>query len=347
LRFLVTGANGFLGRHVVSALCASGHQVRACVRPSAEIGSLESDPLVEVQRVDLKSDPNLSDYLTDVDAVLHLAAAMQGSDFSRFQETVTLTERLFDAMRVAGTKRLVLCSSFSVYDWDQAPRIIDEDSVLLDGEAVYSRGGYASAKLWQERLARRAASDAGWKLTIVRPGFIWGRGNECPSGSMGPIWKRMHFVFAPSRRLPFTHVENAADCLRAAAENDDAVGETLNLVDGYDLTAWQFQGEVLRRGQERGIRLGIPYWLAWPAILAVFRLARIVLGPGIKLPSSFMPAGFAQGYKPHEFSTERLKRVLGWRPPLSLEEAFEATFVDFRDPVAAQVEVQNSANQPD
>lgn len=69
----------------------------------------------------------------------------------------------------------------------------------------------------------------------------------------------------------------------------------------------------------------------------------------MKLPSSFLPAGFAQGYEPHEYSTDRLKHVLGWHPPLSLEEAFEATFCDqegcLTDRAAAKQWNQNSSTR--
>jgi nucleoside-diphosphate-sugar epimerase len=326
LKILVTGASGFLGRRVVDALAANGHRVRALVRPSTDLAPLRWGEAVEVVRADLRSDPKLRDHLAGVDAVVHLAAAMSGSDFARFHETVTSSERLFDAMQHAGVDRLLLCSSFSVYDWLRAGGTVDESSALLEGGDAYARGGYASAKLWQERLARRTAEDLGWKLTIIRPGFIWGRGRECPNGSIGPRVGPLQVVFAAGRQLPFTHVANAADCFRAAVENEQSIGETLNLVDGHDLTAWRFAGEQLQRSGAGGIRVWVPYWIAWPAILGIFGVARFILGPRIKLPFMFMPAGFAQGYRPLAFSTRKLASCLRWTPPLGLDEALEETF---------------------
>jgi len=281
---------------------------------------------VEIIRCDLRSAPDLDRAFEGVDAVIHLAASMSGDDFSRFSETVTSTEHFFDAMARSGIKRLVLCSSFSVYDWARASGTVDEGLALLEGENVYERGGYAAAKLWQERLAHRKSEEFGWDLTLIRPGFIWGRGNECPDGSIGPSLGSIHFVFSAGRQLPFTHVVNAADCIRAAVERRESIGETLNLVDGYSLTAWQFMGECLRRSGRRGVRVWVPYWLLWPAVLLVHRIARAILGARIKVPAIFIPARFAQGYRPLRFSTSRLAAVLDWRPPLSLEEALDETF---------------------
>jgi len=53
MRALVTGANGFLGRHVVAALLARGVDVRAMVRPATSLDALGWPSSVEVFRADL------------------------------------------------------------------------------------------------------------------------------------------------------------------------------------------------------------------------------------------------------------------------------------------------------
>jgi nucleoside-diphosphate-sugar epimerase len=324
VRALVTGANGFLGRHVVAALRTAGHEVRALVRPAANLDGLDWTSGVEIMRADLRSSPDLAPALEGIDGVVHLAAAMAGSDFTRFSETVMGTERLFGAMSHSTVRRLVLCSSFAVYDWLAAHGTVDEE--LPVAPHVYEKGGYATAKLWQERMARRAAEAHAWQLTVLRPGFIWGPGNELPPGSMGRQLGRFHLVFAPGRQLPFTHVENCADCFRAAFESERAIGQTLNVVDGYELTPWRFLGEALRRGGVSGVRVGIPYLPLRALIGSIRAVARLLLGPRAKLPILFVPAEFAQGYRPLRYSNRALQEVLDWRPPIDLEECLRRTF---------------------
>jgi nucleoside-diphosphate-sugar epimerase len=324
VRALVTGANGFLGRHVVAALRNAGHEVRALIRPAANADALNQIGGVEIRRADLRSEPDLAPVLADIDAVIHLAAAMGGSDFTRFSETAMGTERLFDAMRHTPIRKLVLCSSFSVYDWLSAHGTVDEELPLAP--FVYDNGGYATAKLWQERMATRAAASNDWQLTILRPGYIWGRGNELPPGSMGRELGSFHLVFAPRRQLPFTHVENCADCFRAALESDRAIGQTFNVVDGYDLTPWEFVGEALRRGGTTGVRVGIPYLALFALIQSVYSVARVVFGPQLKVPSLFLPSELAQLYRPLRYSTQRLQEVLAWRPPLDVKTCMQRTF---------------------
>ena len=107
--------------------------------------------------------------------LLHLAAVVSGGEDAQFAGTVAGTERLLDAMAVSACRRLVLCSSFSVYDYSSTRRTLDESSPLHEVPDVYARDGYTIAKWWQERVTRRFAEKQGWDLTVLRPGFIWGR----------------------------------------------------------------------------------------------------------------------------------------------------------------------------
>ncbi len=74
MKALVTGANGFLGRHVVVALLARGIEVRALVRPAARLEALGWPSSVEVFRADLRTSRELGRAFEGVDVLLHLAA---------------------------------------------------------------------------------------------------------------------------------------------------------------------------------------------------------------------------------------------------------------------------------
>jgi nucleoside-diphosphate-sugar epimerase len=305
LKVLVTGAAGFLGAHVVDAFCSRGHEVRALVRPATDCAL---PPGVEVVRADLRRalDPTL---VAGVDAVVHLAAQVTGSDEARFAGTVVATEHLLDAMGKAGVRRLVLCSSYSVYDWSRVDGKIDEDAALE--ERMYARDGYAVAKLWQERVARRADVD----LTVLRPGHIWARGSG-PDGGLraGPL----QFVIAPSGPMPLTHVLNCADCFVAATESAAAIGEILNVVDDEEVRTWRYARDIRRPGT---LLVPVPFRLALAFVQAVHAVARMLLGPRLRLPSVFVPLRFEARFKPVHTSPDARRRVLGWRPPVPYEEA--------------------------
>src|SRR4051812_30456217 len=117
MKALVTGANGFLGRHVVRALLARGIEVRALVRPATRLEPLGWPSSVEVFTADLRTSGELQSAFVGVDVLLHLAAVISGGEDAQFAGTVVGTERLLAAMSASACRRLVLCSSFSVYDY--------------------------------------------------------------------------------------------------------------------------------------------------------------------------------------------------------------------------------------
>ncbi len=97
MKVLVTGAGGFVGRHVVASFLEAGHDVRAMVRPSAGLDGLGWADQVEIARADLRTSRGLEAACTGVDAVVHAAARMGGPEAAQFETTVAGTERLLEA----------------------------------------------------------------------------------------------------------------------------------------------------------------------------------------------------------------------------------------------------------
>jgi 2-alkyl-3-oxoalkanoate reductase len=322
VRALVTGASGFLGRHVVCALLARGIEVRAMIRPAAHVDAFDWPPSVELFRADLRTSRELARAFEGIDVLIHLAAVVSGTEDAQFAGTVVTTERLLEAMARSVCRRLVLCSSFSVYDYSSACRTLDEGSPLHRVPDLYSRDGYTVAKWWQERVTRRFAEKHGWDLTVLRPGFIWGRQHGYLA-ALGQQVGRHHLVIGPLTRIPMTHVENCADVFALAAVEPRARGETLNIVDGPGVRIWRYLSDYMRGSGQPGRRLPVPYWLAnWTVRLAfstVFRRAT-------KLPSILIPRRFESRLKPLHFDNCKLRETLGWAPPLDYQQCLIRTY---------------------
>jgi UDP-glucose 4-epimerase len=238
---------------------------------------------------------------------------------------------------------LVLASSFSVYDWSAIRGTLTEESPLEPAADLYERDGYAVAKVWQERVVRRAAGAHGWALTVLRPGFIWGRDHAylaCLGQRVSPV----HLVFGGSTRIPLTHVVNCADLFATAAEHARAIGETFNVVDDDAVRVWGYLGEYLRRTGAGGARVPVPYAVALAgARLAHWSSRRYFRGRG-KLPSLLVPCRFEARFKPLRFSNHKAREVLGWRPPLGFADCLRLTYED-EEPVARPV--PNAAPEPE
>jgi nucleoside-diphosphate-sugar epimerase len=322
MRALVTGANGFLGRHVVGALLARGIEVRAMVRPAARLEALGWPSALDIFRADLRTSREFVCAFEGVDVLIHLAAVVSGGEDAQFAGTVAGTERLLDAMALSTCRRLVLCSSFSVYDFSSTHGILDENSPLHREPDVYVRDGYTIAKWWQERVTRRFAEKHDWDLTVLRPGFIWGRDHGYLA-ALGQQFGRHHLVIGPRTRIPMTHVENCADVFALAATDPRARGQTFNVIDGPGERIWSYLSDHMRGSGQPGWRLPVPYSLA----INVVRLAyATVFRNATKVPSILIPRRLESRLKPLHFENGKLRETLRWVPPLDYRQCLARTY---------------------
>lgn len=290
------------------------------VRAAASTENLP--PSVEVFRADLRTSPDLVSAFQDVDVLIHLAAVVSGGEDAQFQGTVVGTERLLAAMSKSSCRRIILCSSFSVYDYGKAGKTLNEESPLHDVRDVYSRGGYTVSKWWQERVTRRISEQNGWDLVILRPGFIWGR-NQAYLAALGQRIKNVHVVIGPGARIPMTHVENCADVFAKAAIDERARGKILNIVDGPGERIWSFLGDYMQRTNQPGWRVPVPY----AATLAAVKLAsKTVFRHATKVPGLLNPQGIESRFMPLHFDNTKLRETLDWSPPLNYQQCLDKTY---------------------
>ena len=335
MKLCVTGATGFLGRYVVSTALARGHSVRALIHRPADFAKLGWPRGVDVEqvKVDLRSKAGLADAVRGCDAVLHLAATKAGDLYAQFGGTVVATENLLAAMAQADVRHLVAISSFAVYDYlhKRSWSVLDETSPL--DEAMVDRDEYAQTKLVQEKLVRDTAIQNGWAWTVIRPGMIYGRDNlfNARVGMAGTkTWVRTG-AWAP---IPLTYVEHCAEAIVLAAERTEADGQVLNIVDDHPPTQRRYAKLLQSRTTPRP-RI-VP--LNWTVLRTVARLGwlwnKYVLKGKAKVPGLLVPARLHARCKPLRYRNALAKRVLGWSPRFTLEQAVDRSLSDGPPPLA-------------
>jgi nucleoside-diphosphate-sugar epimerase len=251
---------------------------------------------------------------------LHLAAAKSGDLYAQYAGTVVATENLLAAMDEARVRRIVLVSSFSVYDYMKIRSfaVLDETSPVE--RDAFERDEYAHTKLVQERLVRDHAVRGGWDYTVLRPGVIYGKDNLW-TARLGVRGGRVWLRTGAWARLPLTYVENCAEAIVLAAETEAASAQTLNVVDDDMPTQRRYASLLRRRFSPRPIILPV----AWSIMRGLAGLAtltnKLLLGGRAKIPGIFMPCRLAARCKPLRFSNRKIKDVLGWKPRYSLDEA--------------------------
>lgn len=306
MKLLISGAGGFIGRHVVDAARLAGHRVAALVRdPNTVPESWASDAGITVVELDLlapDAQGRLAGLMVGAEAIIHAAAVMSGNPAHQIRDTVGATDTVLAALKAckAPSPRLVLVSSLSVYDGQP----LAENAVLTEASPLEAspmeRDAYCQAKLIQEANASKAANAQGFELWILRPGAVFGAGrlwNGHLGYPLGPVLIQMEHV----GDVPVSFVQHAANALVLAATTSANGIEILNVIDD-DLPDRAAYVEALRRGGWP--RVVLP--LNWRLLTAIGSILHKVPGLGSKLPGLLSPATLHARMKPFRYDNARL-----------------------------------------
>ncbi len=334
MKVLVTGASGFLGQRIVASLLRSGvDDIRLAVRQEAAGHKLRErlavkDSKIEVAVVNLLSAEQVLRSVSGVDMIIHAAAGTRGGAADMFMNSVVGTRNLLDAVAVAGVRRFVLISSFSVYDTGRLAddALLDETAMLEAGGVA--KGGYAFTKVQQEVLYREHPSQAALESIIVRPGVIFGPGGSGLSSRVGISVLGTFVSLGRGNLLPLTQVDNCADAIVLAALKGSA-GDVFNVVDDDLPTCAQYLSQY--RARVRRLRVvPLPYSVLLWGSSWLQRYSRRSQG---QLPAILTPYVVRAMYRPVRYSNSRLK-ALGWRPRVSMQVGLDETFTSLRDQFA-------------
>lgn len=325
MKLLITGASGFLGRHVVAAALQRGHTVRAMIRPASDATRLSwhEDANVQIVRADLRQRRGLVDAVRGCDGVVHLAAAMGGDFYARFAGTVTATEHLLDAMAATGVKRLIATSSFAVYDYRKLRMggTLDERSPL---EArPDDRDDYCRTKLIQEQLIRDRAAGDGLELTVLRPGAVFGPHHLWTARLGRQLGNNRWLRTGAWARVPFTYVENCAEAFIACIDTPQTIGKTYNVVDDDCPTQRRYVALLRDRMKPRRRLLRINFTLLRSVAALAGLTNRVVFKRRAKLPMLLSSAKLLALTKPLRYPNAALKADTGWSPRVGLVDAVE------------------------
>lgn len=183
MKAAVTGANGFVGSHVVARLVGEGVAVRAVVRESSDLRSIEDLP-VELFRADILEPGTLTEAFAGCDIVFHVAAVFAYWGY-RAEELRRIsgegTSNVIRAAHASGVKRIVLTSSSVVLGSSDQPRVVRESDE--GGPDLRDEPPYVAAKADQEALAFELGRRLGIEVVAVRPTITVGGRDYGPTES--------------------------------------------------------------------------------------------------------------------------------------------------------------------
>jgi nucleoside-diphosphate-sugar epimerase len=305
----VTGGSGFVGGALIERLRREGWAVRALAR---------SERAAERVR-ELGAEPVMGDLddlrIEDCEIVFHAAAKVEDfgvpADFERVN--VQGTRNVIHACREARARRLVHVGTEAALMAGKPLVNVDETAELRPD----SPSLYPSTKAKAEQLVR-AANDDGLETVVVRPRFVWGRGDETLLPQVIEMVRsgRFRWVGGGRQLTATTHIDNTVEGLWLAATRGPAGGVWF-VTDGEPVVFRDFMAEwVGTQGVEIPDK-SVPAPVANAAARALEALWR-----RLKRPGSPPLTRFAVWVSSQECTIDisRAERELGYRPVRTREE---------------------------
>lgn len=272
---LVTGATGFLGRHVVAGLLDAGRTpVRVLCRGTQPWAG---DPRVEAVRGDIRDPDAVLEAMAGTRVVVHLAGMVRrGPDAAGSLKEVFVggTRNVCEAALASPGTRVILASSSGTFAVGREPVVYDESAPYV--EQVAARWPYYLAKIEQEKLALGYAERDGLDVVVLNPSILLGPGDVHRSSTNDVrVFLEGKIPNVPSGGLNFVDVRDSAAAFVRAIDKGRR-GERY-LLGGHNLSIRDFFGLLERVSGVRGPRLVLPEWLA-RAGAALMRQAGRVTG---------------------------------------------------------------------
>jgi nucleoside-diphosphate-sugar epimerase len=322
---LVTGGNGFVGRHVVSALQDRGDRLRVLALPDEDTRSLEESGIA-VHRGDIRRPDSLVAPMQGVERVLHLAALMDvWRPVDHYHAVnVTGTENVCRAALAAGVSRLVHMSSSSVYGMALG-RPADERFPLSPFPDQYP-----VTKAAGDKAVQRMIVEDQLPAVIVRPDQIFGPGDHMHFGRMADRLRAGKGVIVGSgdNAVPLVYVSDVVQGLLLALDHKRAAGQAYNITNDRPLTQKQLLHAIAREVGASPPRLHLPYHALYAAGYAAERLAKLT--PAWRRPP-ITRLGVAFLGTDNRYRIDKARRDLGYTPRVDLDEGVRLTARWYRE----------------
>ena len=313
-RVLVTGANGFVGRALCPAMERSGLIVRAAVR-NGESRDVSPGETSNVGYIGPYTDWTAA--LEGVDTVVHLAGrvhvlreTLRDPQEEFHNINVLGTERLARSAVDAGVRRLVYVSSVGVNGRSTSHRAFTEE------QAPSPHNLYALSKWEAEKSLHRMAERHGLEVVILRPPLIYGPGVKANFlRLMELIDLGLPLPFgAINNRRSLLYVGNLCDVIIGCLESPRVVGGTFLVSDGQDVSTTE-PGAPNKLGAGRQAPARALSVQGDPVMARLSRKHSLVE----PLLDSLV------------VDISRVREVLGWKPPYTLEQGLNQTAEWFKN----------------
>ena len=306
-KILVTGANGFVGAELCSALRRRGDAVVGAVRKNARADQCDVG--------NLGGSTDWTHALAGCDVIIHLAARVhvmkdKAADPLRDYREVNVdaTVNLARQGAVLGVKRFVFVSSIKVNGEETSARAFTPQDVPAPVDP------YGQSKLEAERALTKISRETGMELVIVRPPLVYGPGVKANFLRLMQLVRRgWPLPFGGMRnRRSMVALDNLVDLLIVCARHPAAAGRVFMVSDDDDQSIASLITLMARAMDKRALLLPVPQQLISSAASALGKSA-----VASRLLGSL------------QVDITDTRKVLGWQPVITTEKAVQKTVASF------------------
>lgn len=257
MKVLVTGADGFIGSHLVEELVKKGYEVRAFVYYNSfnTWGWLDTLPgsvmeHVEIFQGDIRDPNGVRVAMQQAEAVFHLAALIAipfsyHSPDTYVDTNIKGTLNVLQAARELGTRRVLITSTSEVYGTAQYVPI--DEKHPFQGQSPY-----AATKIGADRLAESFYRSFNLPVTIVRPFNTYGPRQSARAVIPTVITQLLAGKteiklgsLTPTR--DFNYVKDTANGFISIFESDQTIGEEINIATQKEISIGTLAEELIRQ----------------------------------------------------------------------------------------------------
>jgi nucleoside-diphosphate-sugar epimerase len=255
-KIFVTGAAGFIGRHLIRAMEGSGYLLYCLVRPEDPLPPETLPGMVWVTG-DLNEPATYRSAMEECSMVVHLAAELYNPE--RFELiNVTGVQNLISTMTACGLKRIIHLSSIGVVgaSFSLERKVVHESTACTPGP------GYEQSKMRSEQLLTSQIPET--DLVILRPTNVYGDGHprEHLRNLINYLGSRKKIWYSSRSSVNYVYAGDVAGDIRFFIENPGLCG-IFNLGSPMPVSAFF---ELIKKGLSSDIRIApLPEW--------IFRLA--------------------------------------------------------------------------
>ena len=260
MKVLLTGANGFVGSHILDKLCARGLATAALLRPASNQRFIQAHlPRLEA-RIGFLSDPqSLDAALQDVTHVIHCAGCTKALRKSEFYEVNQAgTRNVVEAINRQQGRilRLVHLSSLA------AGGPASPDKPAREDDLPHPVSEYGRSKLAGEQELHDACKT---EYVILRPPAVYGPRDE----AFLPLFKAVQAHILPRfgggrQTLSLVFAEDLAEAVATCLTHPAAAGKTFYVASGEVTTARAVAGEIAGQMKTWTLPLSLPTVALWP-----------------------------------------------------------------------------------